>query len=278
MSDGPASVNASRSWLPRGWLFALLGLLLLATLSTTAPLARAGSPNYCNFGGNETHVWCGGDFTTSSWSNGWTTTYANQAACYSANSNSYSDSVSGGGLYAKASTRADESSSCSTNVGEIYLNIGTHGGQFTAWKAGSATYTVVTNFTFNDEFSIGTYCQVSGSPYTTAQIQAATAMYDQTTGHGVGWSSNGDFSNTTINGWCNQSSAPVENGGGKQASFTTSVSIAYGDVLLPRGSVDAEVYVSMPGVSPYYSAHAYSTLDFDNDGYGYITINSIWVH
>lgn len=263
----------------RGTLAAgLLVVLVLASLAFVAPMARGSNPHTCDGDGNITNLWCNGDFTTSSWSNDWSNVNVDQAACYTQSANSYSDSSSNGAFDVKEFTRADESSGCSTNVGEIVINPGTHGGSFSAWKSGYATYTVVANFTFNDDLGVGTYCASGGSPYTSAQIIAGAAMYDVSTGRGVGWASNGGGSNTSISIVCNDGQSVQDTSAAEQASFTTSVSVAQGDFLIPRGDVSAEVFASMPGNSPYSPAHAYSSLDFDNDGYGYITIDSIWVH
>ncbi|MDE1822683.1 MAG: hypothetical protein KGI98_17740, partial [Euryarchaeota archaeon] len=173
-ADRPHSGARSILAHARRWpCFPVLLVLVFSAFVAASPAARADNPHTCGGTGNITGLWCGGDFTTTSWSSSWATLVTNQQACYSANSNSYSDSASGGSFYGKASTRADESSSCATNVGIVEINIGTHGGSFTAWKAGSAYYTVVANFTFSDFLSIGTYCASTGSPYTSAQIQSS---------------------------------------------------------------------------------------------------------
>lgn len=231
---------------------------------------------------------CASDFTTTTWNNPWANVNINTQPCYG-NSNSYGTGNSGGNFLVTESIRADESSGCSSNTAEVQINIGTHGdgpyscggsgaGCFVAWKSGSAYYTVVANFTFKNLESIGTYCSVSGSPVATASVLTADAMYDHSTNSGVGYATtnvHGDLS--SINGNCNTSQSNQDTGTSYSATFATSVAIKQGDYLEVRGSVTADVYVSMPGVFPWYSAHSYSNMDFFNDGYGYITINSIWV-
>lgn len=268
------------SW-KKGFAFGMLAVLIPAGLAVWAPFSLAGGGgggNGCSKFANLTNVWCNGDFTTTSWNSGFLTTNTDQQACYTQVTNAYADSVAGGDLLAKESVRADESTSCSVNVGTISLSIGTHGGSFMAWKPGNAYYTVEANFTFNAFLNQGTYCTTTGAPYAAGQVIASDAMYDQSTGAGVGWSTGGGGSNMSMFDLCNQSQTLTVTSQPFQASFTTSTAVANGDTLTPRGEVTAEVFVSMPGTSTGSPAHVYSSLDFNNDGYGYVTLNSIWVY
>lgn len=215
------------------------------------------------------------DFTTSSFNSPFTTVDTNTAPCNGL-TNSYTYSTSGGALLLKESTEAISSFGCTSNTANITINIGTHGGTFTAWKTGAQYYTVVANFTYNDLENQGTYCASGGSPEAYAWITAATAMFDDTTAAGVGFSSNGG-GHVNIVATCNISAPSQLTNFNVQASFTTSTTINNGDQLIPRGSVTATVFVSMPSTYPA-SSHSYSNIDFDNDGYGDITLNSLWVH
>jgi hypothetical protein len=215
------------------------------------------------------------DFTTNQWNTDWSNLNIDNQPC-NGYANSYSTTYSGGGFYAKESVRADSSSSCTTNTAEVQVNIGAHGATFTAWKQGYAYYTVVANFTFYDFEQPGTYCQSGGSPSARATIIANDAMYDDNTGQGVGYQTTAEGDSVSISALCNVAIPAQDTGTPFQAIFTTTTTIANGDYLVPRGSVTADVWVSAP--YSVTASHAYSSLDFYNDGYGYITLNSIWVH
>lgn len=287
-TQGDNMPNERRSTLfhqtSRLWRSAFVAILVMGMLTITFPSARAadlgGSSCTSSVTGNTTTPLClgiQGDFATSQWNSGWTHLYINNQPC-NGNTNSYSDSYNyNGGLYGAESVRADSSSGCSTNTAEVQINVGLHGQSFTAWKSGTAYYTVVANYTFHDYQALATYCQVSGSPSAKANITALSAMYDDSTGTGVGASTNGGYDVIVIWQTCNNALNHTDTGDRTEAQFTTSTAIKYGDTLVPRGSVTADVWVSSPSTYPFAS-HAASVLDFNNDGYGYITLDSIWVY
>jgi len=219
------------------------------------------------------------DFTTNQWNTGWSHLNVNTQPC-NGNTNTYSSNYDyNGGLYSTEYVRADGSvSGCSPNIAEVNINVGLHGATFSAWKPGTAYYTVVANFTYKDNEATATYCQGGGIPSAKANISTLTAMYDNNLGTGVGASNNnGGYEATVIWQQCNGALSYQDHGTAFQAKFTTSVAITQYDQLVPRGSVTADVWVNSPSTYPYAS-HAASQLDFNNDGYGYITLNSIWVY
>jgi len=280
-----------RRW--RTGTIAMVAILALCMLSTSLPSAAAsGGDSVCsnstqstpplNYTGNASEMasssQCSGanpEFTTNQWNTDWSNLNLNTTPCYG-NPNTFSTTYSGGGFYAKESIRADSSSSCSTNIAEVQVNIGAHGATFSAWKSGNSYYTVEANFTFHDFEQPGTYCYAQGSPSARATIIANDAMYDDNTGQGVGYQTTQEGDVQTITNTCNVASPNQDPGTPYQAIFTTSTTIAHGDYLVPRGSVTADVWVSVPYSSS--ASHAYSSLDFYNDGYSYITLNSIWVY
>jgi hypothetical protein len=216
------------------------------------------------------------DFTTNQWNTDWSNLNLNTTPCYG-NPNTYSTTYSGGSFYAKESVRADSSPNCTPSTAEVQVNIGAHGATFIAWKPGNAYYTVEANFTFHDNEQVGTYCYAQGSPSARATIIANNAMYDDSTGQGVGYQTTQQGDTDSISGSCNVALPSPDPGTPFQAIFTTTTTIAHGDYLVPRGSVTADAWASVP-YSPSGASHAYSSLDFYNDGYGYITLNSIWVY
>jgi hypothetical protein len=151
---------------------------------------------------------------------------------------------------------------------------------FQAWKSGYAYYTVMANFTFNDFQQITTYCSY-GNPSLSGStsIMTGDAMYDDSTGQGVGSQFQGSSagSSLAVTNTCNIAPSSQDASIHYSAVFTTTTTINKGDWLIPRGSVWANVestaYYSQGGAD-----HVYSALDFNNDGYGYITLNSIWVY
>jgi len=275
------------------WVLVYAVVVTLVVVVVSSPSARASSSGggcvngvqslgSVNGSSNVTASLCPGvqpDFTTNQWNTGWSHLNVNTQPC-NGNSNSYSSNYDyNGGLYATEYVRADGSvSGCTPNIAEVNINVGLHGATFSAWKAGNAYYTVVANFTYKDNEATATYCQSGGIPSAKANISTLTAMYDNNLGTGVGASNNnGGYETVVIWQTCNNAWSYQDHGTAFQAKFTTSVAIAQYDQLVPRGSVTADVWVNSPSTYPSAS-HAASQLDFNNDGYGYITLNSIWVY
>jgi hypothetical protein len=280
-----------RRW--RTGTIVMVAAIALCMSSTSIPSAAAsGGFSVCNnsiqslaplnYTGNASEMatssQCSGaspDFTTNQWNTDWSNLNINTQPC-SGNTNAYNSTYSGGNLLVQESIRANSNSGCSSNVAEVQINIGAHGATFPAWKPGNAYYTVEANFTFHDFEQPGTYCYASGSPSARATIIANDAMYDDSTSQGVGYQTTQNGDSQSISGMCNVASPVADPGTPYQAVFTTSTTIAHGDYLVPRGSVTADIWVSVPYSTS--ASHAYSSLDFYNDGYGYITLNSIWVY
>ena len=269
-------------------------VLALVSVGAYTPVVSAGSSVRCaSTGGvpgtgyvNRTGVQgslCTGvspGFTTSSYSSPWQTLLVNVQPC-NGNANTYTTSqpTLSGDFLEKQGVEATDDVLCSSNTAEVQNALGLHAASFTAWKSGSQTYLFTVNFTVNLYVADSvTYCNNYGASDTAdASFQANVAGWDNTAGGTVGQNQN-DYLYTNL-----ESVYPVCSQGSTYSSyffqgFLTTNSIPHGDVIVPRAGIIVTNWVNAsPGYANCYNCQDHSSTDLNNDGYGYVVMNSIWV-
>ena len=280
-------------WPTRALILTSIALLLTSGSSSPFALASAdqGPGDNCatsNVSLSDSQGACSvplGDPTLTDFFSPWANNVINNQPCYTqvSSSNSYSYNLNTvNEFYAYEFMRADNSASCSTNTGELQDNVGAHallpGGVYlTAWKSGSATYTVQANFTVYYYQQVGTYCQ-NGGPTVEgiSTMYINNAMYDNSIGRGVGASAK-EASSQISDAYCNSSNSESSGPGAVCIVSFISSSIQHGDQLVPRASMWPDVTAEAPWQSGDSAAHAYATMN-DTSSAGYsVVLNNIWV-